>query len=228
MKMARLLMSGILFAQCMVVVAMQQEEDDTKHRLLFLHMDVSNLEPRHGSILALAALLTNEKLNVQSELYEVIHNSYEVVTKIDPYLRQKYVASGLRQKVLNSEVSLKQVNDKLVSMLADKPNHVGMARLVGENSISLHHDFLKQKLPEVNRLISLKNHIHLPTLRASAFLFAEDDTFGSEKQNGESELKPQNSLEIVRSMLDEYKYYKTRYFTSIPEQTFHDIDLNDN
>lgn len=222
MKIIGLFMSAILMIQCVVACAMQ-EEDTTQHRLLFLHMDVSTLDPRSGSILTLAALLTDEKFNIHREIYEVIQHPHEVVASIDPYLRPKYTASGLRQKVLNSEVSLKQVNDELVSLLANQPKHVGMARLVGENSITLYHDFLKYKLPEVNRLISYKNDIHMPTLRATAFMLAEDDTFSRDKQNGPGELASQTSLEVVRSLLDEYKYYKTHYFTNYQKPPAFDL-----
>lgn len=226
MNVARLLMSGILMVHCMAVYAMQVQEHDTQKRILFLSMDVSNLDPREGKILALAALLTDEKLNVCSELYEVIGHPYEVVVSIDPYLKPKYLESGLRQQVLNSEVSMKQVNDKLAGILSNIPNTCGMAWLVGGNVINLYREFLKEKLPEVNRLISYRKPIHIPTLRASALLFNEDDTFECAQQNEKGELKvPKNSLEEVRSLLDEYKYYRTRYFNSSPEQTFHDVDL---
>lgn len=124
-----------------------------KNNLVWLWIDceMTGLDSQKDKLLEVSCILTDKSLASRLEGPSlVIHQSVNDLEQMDDWCKSHHKSSGLWQDVLNSEVSVSQAEDAIVSFLKDANSDKNNWILAGN---SVHHDkaFLQKWMPGLMR-----------------------------------------------------------------------------
>ena len=113
---------------------------------VFLDMHVTDIDPERGTILDIAAVLTDQNYNVRKEVYVVVHHEAPVLANINYYLKYSIDHLDLPKKVSNSIISMDQAERQMCSLFSvqEQPRS---SILVGADHIISFRAFLKKFMP---------------------------------------------------------------------------------
>jgi len=176
-------------------------DNPLQHRLVWLDLEMTGLDPANDSILEIATIVTDEDLNelAVGPVHAVRHPE-SVLLKMDDWNTDHHKASGLWQRVMQSKVSMHDAERETLDFLSRWVEQ-GASPLCG-NSICQDRRFLCRLMPELERWFHYRN-LDVSTLKELAARWAPAIRNGFVKENRHE------ALADIRESIAELRHYRS-------------------
>ncbi len=170
------------------------------HRLVWIDLEMTGLEPEKHVILEIATLITDGDLELLAEGPSVaIARKSEDLEQMNSWNVTTHTESGLIDRVTSSETSISDAEQITLSFL-EKWVGKGAAPLAG-NSIGQDRLFLRKEMPTVHEYLHYRN-VDVSTLKELARRWYPDNPEFKKKNT-------HRALDDIRESIAELKYYRT-------------------
>lgn len=170
-------------------------------KLVWIDLEMTGLNPDEHVIIEVAAIVTDEKLNIIDEgLNIVIHHPDETMLNLSDWIVKTHGESGLLAKVQESKISLSEA-EKLVLNYLILHCAAGASPLCG-NSVWQDRRFLIKYMPALN------NFFHYRNIDVSTIKELVSRWYGFKYKKGEVH----RALGDVLESIAELKYYRDNFF----------------
>jgi oligoribonuclease len=182
------------------IVPLPGMDEAAAQRLIWLDLEMTGLDPDTDSILEIATIVTDADLNELAEgpVY-AIHHPESVLRAMDDWNTEHHQASGLWQRVLESEVGIREAEQGTLTFLS-RWCEAGMSPLCG-NSICQDRRFMYRLMPELQAFFHYRN-LDVSTIKELARRWAPELLEGFEKKNRHE------ALADIRDSIDELRHYR--------------------
>ncbi|HEX6258750.1 MAG TPA: oligoribonuclease [Candidatus Saccharimonadales bacterium] len=172
----------------------------TKHAtVLWMDLEMTGLEPETDRILEVAAIATDWNFDEVAVLDAVIHQSEVALTGMDEWCKVHHGASGLTERVRQSEVTEQDAEQALLAFLDDNFAKDAPVLLAG-NSIHQDRRFIRKYWPELDA------RLHYRMLDVSAWKVVFEGKYRKKFAKPEDH----RALEDIRGSIMELQYYLTK------------------
>ena len=172
-------------------------------RLIWIDLEMTGLDTDRDSILEIATVVTDSRLNVLAEGPEfAIAHPVAVLEAMDDWNRNQHGKSGLWKRVVESGVTLGQAEAQTVAFLAEWVP-AGASPMCG-NSICQDRRFLHRLMPRLEKYFHYRN-LDVSTLKELAARWAPEvkDSF----HKGSTHL----ALDDIRESIAELQHYRKHF-----------------
>jgi len=174
--------------------------------LVWMDLEMTGLDPGRDVILEIATLVTDDELEVVAEGPDlVIHQSDDVLARMDPFVTEMHTRSGLLEKVRASTVSLEEAGAATLAFLREHVPEPGTVPLAG-NSIGTDRRFLAAYLP------AIEEHLHYRCIDVSTIKELARRWYPAVLKNGPPKAGAHRALDDIRESLEELRYYRRTVF----------------
>jgi len=148
-------------------------------RLIWIDLEMTGLDTQQDSIIEIATVVTDGDLAIVAEgPVLAIHQTAEVLGRMDEWNTRQHGKSGLSERVRTSEVTAAEAERQTLAFLAA---HVTpKASPMCGNSICQDRRFLAREMPELEAFFHYRN-LDVSTLKILAGLWAPDVLAGVTK-----------------------------------------------
>lgn len=177
-------------------------------RLIWVDMEMTGLDPEACRIIEVAAIVTDNQLNVIAEAPVLaIHQSEAVLAAMDEWCTRTHGASGLVARVQASTIDEAAAEAQLIDFLSQ---HVtpGSSPMCG-NSIGQDRRFMARYMPQLERFFHYRN-LDVSTLKELCRRWRPELMAGLHKQGTHL------ALDDIRESIAELRYYR-EHFLKAPE-----------
>jgi oligoribonuclease len=174
-----------------------------EHRLVWLDMEMTGLDPEKERIIEVAVVVTEPDLTVVAEgPVVVVHQPDSLLTAMDKWNTATHGRTGLTAKVRASTVTEAQAEDELINFLSQ---HVGQGKspLCG-NSIGQDRRFMVRYMPRLEQFFHYRN-LDVSTLKELAKRWRPDIYKGLDKKS------PHQALADIHASIAELAYYREHF-----------------
>jgi oligoribonuclease len=172
--------------------------------LIWIDLEMTGLRPDTDVIIEIATVVTDKQLNVVAEgPVLALHQSEEVLARMDSWNQRQHGSSGLLARVRASSISAAEAQRRTLEFLAALVEP-GASPMCG-NSICQDRRFLARLMPELERFFHYRN-LDVSTLKELARRWAPGVSEGFVKQG--AHLASADIHESIR----ELRYYRERLF----------------
>jgi oligoribonuclease len=170
--------------------------------LIWIDLEMTGLRPDTDVIIEIATVVTDKELNVLAEgPVLALHQSEEVLGRMDSWNQRQHGSSGLLARVRASSISAAEAQRRTLEFLAPLVE-AGASPMCG-NSICQDRRFLARLMPELERFFHYRN-LDVSTLKELARRWAPGVCEGFVKQG--AHLASADIHESIR----ELRYYRER------------------
>ena len=171
--------------------------------LVWLDCEMSGLDPEKERILEIAVIVTGPQLTPRIEgPVLVIHQSDELLDKMDTWNKGTHGRSGLIDKVRASSLNEAQAEDMLIAFLA-KYVPKGSVPMCG-NSIGQDRRFLVKYMPKLEAFFHYRN-VDVSSFKELARRWRPEVYNAFKKQ------QKHTALADVHESIDEVEHYRTHF-----------------
>lgn len=176
--------------------------------LIWIDLEMTGLNPEKDRIIEMATIVTDSNLNILAEgPVFAIHQSDELLAGMDEWNTRQHHASGLVERVKQSEISERQAEIQTLDFLKLWTS-ANKSPLCG-NSIWQDRRFLARYMPE------LENYFHyrlidVSTIKELALRWSPRVYQGVNKESQHL------ALSDIRDSIAELKHYR-QYFLNLPD-----------
>jgi oligoribonuclease len=158
--------AGMMPRQLKANEARPDMQQDNHQHLIWIDLEMTGLDTQRDSILEIATIVTDSELNELAEgpVFVVAH-SLEVLRGMDDWNTEQHTGSGLWQRVLESETSLREAEQGTLAFLG-RWTQPGQSPMCG-NSICQDRRFLHRLMPELEAWFHYRN-LDVSTLKELA------------------------------------------------------------
>ncbi|MFZ9233416.1 MAG: oligoribonuclease [Hylemonella sp.] len=190
---------------------MNETQDNSKEQslarsdlnLVWLDCEMSGLDPEKERILEIAVIVTGPQLTPRIEgPVLVIHQSDELLDKMDTWNKGTHGRSGLIDKVKASTLNEAQAEDMLIAFLA-KYVPKGSVPMCG-NSIGQDRRFLVKYMPKLEAFFHYRN-VDVSSFKELARRWRPEVYNAFKKQ------QKHTALADVHESIDEVEHYRTHF-----------------
>jgi oligoribonuclease len=177
-------------------------EGNAGDRLVWLDLEMTGLDVTKDVIVEIAALVTDAALEpVDDGIDIVVHQSADVLARMDDFVRAMHTKSGLLTEIQASTVSLDAAG---AAVLAYVQGHVPAARVAPlcGNSIGVDRRFLDRQLPDLDAYLHYRS-IDVSSLKELCRRWYPD-VFRRRPVKTEAH----RALDDVRESIKELRYYR--------------------
>ena len=169
-----------------------------------MDLEMTGLHPERDTILEIATIVTDSNLKTLSEgPCLAIHQSEQVLTNMDPWCVEHHGASGLTQRVRESDITLQVAEHRTLDFI--KQWCPGKVAVLCGSSIHQDRRFLTKYMP------SIHEYLHYRMIDVSSFkeIVQRWYPFGARPP-----VKPKNHLamEDIKESIAELAFYREHYF----------------
>jgi len=181
---------------------MSNEENGTDRaaNLIWIDLEMTGLNTETDTIIEIATIVTDRHLN---ELAEgpvlAIGQSQAVLDSMDEWNTRQHGESGLTDRVLRSDISMRQAELQTLDFLSQWVD-AGSSPMSG-NSICQDRRFLAREMPELERFFHYRN-LDVSTLKILAQQWAPEVTAGFSKESSH------RALSDIRDSIAELTWYR--------------------
>lgn len=125
--------------------------------LVWMDLEMTGLDHTSDVIVEIATLVTDDELQIVAEGPDlVVHQSDEVLARMDPFVVDMHTKSGLLDKIRASTITLEQAGAETMAFIQE---HAPVARTVPlcGNSIGTDRRFLAAYLPEIEEYLHYRS-----------------------------------------------------------------------
>jgi oligoribonuclease len=174
--------------------------------LIWIDLEMTGLKPDSDAIIEMATVVTDRELGIVADgPVLAIHQSEEVLARMDDWNQRQHGSSGLLARVRASRVSVAEAQQRTLEFLAPLVTP-GSSPMCG-NSICQDRRFLARCMPELERFFHYRN-LDVSTLKELARRWAPPVADSFVKQG--THLAHADIHESIR----ELRHYRTRLFAS--------------
>ena len=177
---------------------------DKSSNLIWIDLEMTGLDTESDTIIEIATIVTDRHLN---ELAEgpvlAIGQPQAVMDGMDDWNSQQHGESGLTERVLTSDITLRQAELTTLDFLAQWVD-AGVSPMSG-NSICQDRRFLAREMPELERYFHYRN-LDVSTLKILAQQWAPEVAAGFSKESSH------RALQDIRDSIAELVWYRDRLF----------------
>ena len=176
-----------------------------KSPLIWIDLEMTGLNPNTDVILEIAALITDDNLNVIGDgISQVIHQSEDVLATMDEWNVKHHTKSGLIEKVRQSEISVEEAEAVTFDFVSahTKPRK---SPLCG-NSIAQDRNFLRCYMPTLEAHFHYRN-VDVSTLKELAKRWAPNVKRRFEKAN------EHRALADIEESIRELRFYRDHFIS---------------
>lgn len=165
-------------------------------RILWVDLEMTGLDADKDKILEVAAIVTDWDFKELASYQTVIHHSNRVLKNMNEWSVAQHGASGLTERVRESNMSQKAAEDILLSFIAEhfEPD---TPVLLGGNSIHMDRRFITKHWPRLDA------KLHYRMLDVSAWKVVFEGKFGKKFTKPEAH----RALDDIRGSIEELRYY---------------------
>lgn len=169
----------------------------TKHaKLLWVDLEMTGLEPKTDRILEVAAIVTDWNFTELASFETVVHQPPKVLEGMDEWCKTQHGASGLTERVQESEVSETDAEDLLLDIIEHIYKDDEKVILAG-NSIHQDRRFIRKYWPR------LEERLHYRMLDVSAWKIVFEGKYRKRFAKPEEH----RALGDIRGSIQELQYY---------------------
>lgn len=170
------------------------------NNLIWVDLEMTGLDPRHDRIIEMAAVVTDEQLNIIAEgPVFAIHQSDELLNGMDDWNTNQHNKSGLVQRVQESVITEEIAQAQMLEFLKEYTVS-GKSPMCG-NSIWQDRRFLANYMPELEKYFHYRM-IDVSTLKELALRWAPTIYNGFKKDSAHL------ALSDIHDSINELKYYR--------------------
>ncbi|ENK2916902.1 MULTISPECIES: oligoribonuclease [Vibrio] len=172
--------------------------------LIWVDLEMTGLDPETHKIIEIASIVTDSELNILAEgPVLAIHQPEEELAKMDDWCTNTHTASGLVERVRNSQISEQDAVAQIIEFL-EKWVPKGASPICG-NSIGQDRRFLYKHMPELEEFFHYR-YVDVSTLKELARRWQPEVLNGFTKQGTHL------ALDDIRESIAELKYYRGTIF----------------
>ncbi|PZR75920.1 MAG: oligoribonuclease, partial [Stutzerimonas stutzeri] len=168
--------------------------------LIWIDLEMTGLDPDNDVIIEMATIVTDSQLNVLAEGPVIaVHQSDEVLARMDEWNTRQHGGSGLTQRVRESRISTAEA-ERLTLEFLEQWVPKGKSPICG-NSICQDRRFLYRQMPTLEAYFHYRN-LDVSTLKELAARWAPQIMEGFKK--GGTHL----ALDDIRDSIAELRHYR--------------------
>jgi oligoribonuclease len=176
--------------------------------LVWLDLEMTDLDPVLGRIVEIATVITDAKLHIIAKGPDlVIHESPEILSKMVNWNQEHFHESGLMDEITSSKITLREAEQAILKFISQyfEPQKA----ILAGNSVYVDREFVSVHMPELSSYLHYRI-IDVNTIRELAIRwFPNLPKFPkNEKHRAMSD-----NLESI----DELKYYQVNMFRDLHE-----------
>ncbi|KAJ3407475.1 hypothetical protein CcCBS67573_g00585 [Chytriomyces confervae] len=174
--------------------------------LVWIDLEMSGLDLSKDRILEIAVIITDGDLNFVAESEDIIiQTEKSLLDSMDDWCTKHHGESGLTQSALESQISMHQAEQQILSFIK---RHIPNQRvgLLAGNSVHMDKEFLRKDMP------ALLNHLHYRLVDVSTVkeLLARWNPELLDKAPRKK--MTHRALDDIRESIEELRYYKSCAF----------------
>ena len=170
------------------------------HRLVWIDLEMTGLDPDKHVILEIATLITDGELELLAEGPSIaISRKSEDLDQMNSWNVETHTGSGLIERVTSSEISIADAEKMTLDFLEQWVGK-GTVPLAG-NSIGQDRLFLRKEMPTVNEYLHYRN-VDVSTLKELARRWYPDNPEFKKKNT-------HRALDDIRESIAELRHYRT-------------------
>jgi oligoribonuclease len=177
-----------------------QTSTDRGANLIWIDLEMTGLDTEADTIIEIATVVTDKHLN---ELAEgpvlAIGQAKDIMDGMDDWNTRQHGDSGLTDRVLQSDVTLRQAELATLEFLSHWVD-AGASPICG-NSLCQDRRFLAREMPELERYFHYRN-LDVSTLKILAQNWAPDIAAGYKKESSH------RALSDIRDSIEELLWYR--------------------
>jgi len=176
--------------------------------LIWIDLEMTGLNTDSDAIIEIATVVTDKDLNIVAEGPELaIHQSDEVLARMDAWNQRQHGSSGLIARVRASQVSTAEAQRRTLEFLAPLV-HASVSPMCG-NSICQDRRFLAATMPKLEAFFHYRN-LDVSTLKELARRWRPELLAGFHKAQAHT------ALADIRESIDELAYYREHFLRAPP------------
>lgn len=172
--------------------------------LIWIDLEMTGLDPDNDYIIEIATLVTDANLNALAEGPSLaVHQPQEVMDAMDEWCTRQHGQSGLTARVLASEISEREAEQRTIEFLAQWVDK-GASPMCG-NSICQDRRFLYRYMPELEDFFHYRN-LDVSSVKELARRWQPDVLAGVKKQGSHL------AMDDIKDSVAELRHYREHLF----------------
>ena len=174
------------------------------NNLIWIDLEMTGLDTQQDVIIEIATIVTDADLNPLAEGPVIaIHQPDDILDKMDEWNQRQHGASGLIERVKQSQYTEQQAEQETIRFLQDFVP--AKASPMCGNSICQDRRFLARCMPELEAYFHYRN-LDVSTLKELAKRWLPQVANGVEKKGAHL------ALDDIRESIEEMRYYRRHLF----------------
>jgi oligoribonuclease len=178
--------------------------NDKPTNLIWIDLEMTGLDTQNDQIIEIATIITDSHLNIVATGPNLaIHQSEEIMSKMDEWNTKQHGQSGLIQRVATSTITCEEAE---IQTLAFVKKYVGakISPMCG-NTVCQDRRFLNRLMPTLEAYFHYR-HLDVSTVKELAKMWAPEVSKGVNKSAHHL------ALEDIKESIEELRHYRDHFF----------------
>lgn len=192
------------------------KNDTLKEALIWIDCEMTGLNLKKDKIIEIAVIVTNWDLK---ELYTLgplaVHVDEELLESMDDWNKKHHTKSGLIERVRQSNLSTKNVEDLIVDFLNNTCKIEYQTCFLSGNSVHADKEFIRKDMPQILNLL------HYQLLDVSSFKLACRHFNPQLLSTMKKKIGKHQALDDIKESIEEFRFYKNHFIKNSSSQEYY-------